>query len=137
MKAVKERVHQKTVVSWWRMQYPKLARCLQASSSGAVLAGDERSRGIQMAVLKSCGLVIGQADLFLSIPKHGYHGLYIEMKSLSGKISDDQKEFLEEMRKLGYGAAVCFGADAAILTIRNYMGENLGAVAQTTLSTEN
>lgn len=118
---VKESSHQKTVVAWWRAQYPKLARCLQASASGAVLGGNVRARAIQMQSLKACGLVVGQSDLFLSIANNGLHGLYIEMKSLKGVISDEQQEFIEAMSEQGYGVQVCFGADAAINAIKNYM----------------
>lgn len=121
MKAIKEIDHQKTVVAYWRTQYPKLARCLQASSSGAVLGGNIRARAMQMNNLKACGLVIGQSDLFLSIARGGYHGLYIELKSMTGKPSDDQKEFIIDMTNQGYLAGVSYGADEAIANIKTYM----------------
>lgn len=121
MKDVKESQHQKTVVAWFRAQYPKLHRCLQASSSGAVLGGNIRARAMQMNSLKACGLVVGQADLFLSIPLNGYHGLYIEMKSLTGMTSNEQDEFLKDMSLQGYDCFVAFGADEAIEKIKSYL----------------
>jgi hypothetical protein len=121
MRKVKERDGQKTVVEYWRAQYPKLWRCLQASSSGAVLGGNIKARAMQMSSLKACGLVVGQADLFLSIAKQGYHGLYIEMKSLKGQLSAEQEAFIDDMQAQGYAAMPCFGADEAIEAIKGYM----------------
>lgn len=123
MKEIKESSHQKTVVAFFRAQYPKFHRCLQASSSGAVLGGNVRARAMQMNSLKACGLVVGQSDLFLAVPRNGYHGLFIEMKSLKGRLSDDQDAFITDMLTMGYDCYVAFGADEAIEKIKNYMEE--------------
>lgn len=110
-----------TVVSWFRTQYPKFRRRLQASGNGAFLAGDKKQRIIQAAKLKRAGQVAGQSDLFLSIPRKGFGGLYIEMKALDGRATKEQLEFLDDMTDAGYMAVMCKGANAAIDTIRSYM----------------
>ena len=121
MAELKETQHQIKVVKWWRETYPTLWRCLQASASGAVLGGNPRARAIQMNTMKASGLVIGQCDLFLAIPKHNYHGLYIEMKASKGVVSVEQEEFIESMRAQGYMAEVCYGNEAAIELIKSYI----------------
>jgi hypothetical protein len=120
---LKEGQHQMQVVKWWRTTYPHLHKSLQASASGAVLGGNPRARAMQMNTMKASGLVIGQADLFLAIPKQSYHGLYIEMKAMKGRPSDDQLDFIDDMRKQGYKAEVCYGHEAAIEEIKNYIDQ--------------
>lgn len=72
--------------------------------------------------LKAEGVRPGVSDLFLSVPKGCYHGLYIEMKAISGRASDEQKAWIAAAREYGYRAEVCFGAEAAWLVICEYLG---------------
>lgn len=72
------------------------------------------------AKLKRMGLKKGFPDLFFPIPRGGYHGLFIEMKYGKGKLSDDQKEWLQSLSDSGYACYVCYGADEAIRIIKNY-----------------
>ena len=71
--------------------------------------------------LKASGLVPGVSDLFLMIPKDGWHGLFIEMKVRGGKLSDSQKEFMGLATLMGYQAVVCYGFDEAKDAITNYL----------------
>lgn len=50
------------------------------------------------------GLTRGIPDLFLAIPQEwpGHHGLYIEMKAVGGKVSDDQVEVMKLLTEQGY-----------------------------------
>lgn len=57
--------------------------------------------------LKAEGVRPGVADLMLSIPGKNNHGLYIEMKTSKGKMSDEQKEFARAVIKQGYRYVVC------------------------------
>jgi hypothetical protein len=43
--------------------------------------------------MKDEGVRAGVADLILLIPRHGFAGLLVEMKTPDGKQSDSQKEF--------------------------------------------
>jgi len=121
MADLKEAAHQAIVVRWWRAQYPKLWRNLQASANGAVLGGNPRQRAIQMNNLKASGLIVGNADLFLAIPKAHYHGMYIEMKALKGVVSEEQSAFLGDMIDQDYRVKIAYGADDAIEAIQLYM----------------
>lgn len=70
---------------------------------------------------KKQGLVIGESDLLFTIPRGGYHGIAIEMKTKTGKMSAEQEEYLEFMREMGYAAFCCRGADEAITVLKGYM----------------
>lgn len=59
------------------------------------------------AILKGEGMTEGVADLMLALPRGGFHGLFIEMKTPVGSPSPDQREFLELMSSVGYAVAVC------------------------------
>jgi hypothetical protein len=104
---------QVAVITWFRMQYPKLI--MFAIPNGGV-------RNIVTAVkLKSEGVLAGVADLFLMKANTKYHGLFIEMKAPKGKVSDQQKYFIEQAKAQGYAACVCFGFDEAQAAINNYL----------------
>lgn len=72
--------------------------------------------------LRSEGLSKGFPDLMLACPNNGYHGLFIELKRKDGKPSPEQMAWLESLRNHGYQACVCWGADEAIATIKEYLG---------------
>lgn len=71
--------------------------------------------------LRRQGVKAGVSDLFLPFPTEDYHGLYIEMKSNKGRLSEKQAEFIEDMTRNGYKAVVCYSAEAAISVIKNYI----------------
>jgi len=61
-------------------------------------------------------------DLMLAVPRRGFHGLFIEMKrTKGGTISDEQNQFLHELRLAGYNAVCCRGSDEAIRAISVYL----------------
>ena len=69
----------------------------------------------------------GIPDLFLPVARHGYHGLFIEMKRRkNGKLSEEQEKMLGNLREQGFCAWVCKGADSAIEVITGYLsnGDN-------------
>lgn len=73
--------------------------------------------------LKKMGVRAGVSDYFLMVPKNGKSGLFIEMKSLTGKPSDSQVSFLETARGLGYECAVCKSSMEARETIEAYLSK--------------
>ena len=119
-----EHTEQVALIQWYRMQYPKYAKCLFSIPNGAHLAGDARLRAIKMNNLKASGLVPGVSDLMLMIHKGGWHGLFIEMKVKGGKLSDSQKEFMTVATAMGYQAVVCYGFNEAKDAINNYLQSN-------------
>lgn len=57
----------------------------------------------QRAVLDvAMGITKGIPDTFLSMPKHGYNGLYVEFKTPEGKLSQVQKEVIALLETQNY-----------------------------------
>lgn len=73
------------------------------------------------AKLKAEGVRAGVPDLFLPVSRHGFHGLFIELKAKGGKLQTNQADWLAHLTEQGYMAVVCVGADKAIQTIREYL----------------
>lgn len=96
-------------------RHPAL-RNMTASANGG-------KRAMNTAVqLKRAGVSPGYPDIILDYPSQGYHGLRIELKSMTGYASREQKDWIERLRANGYRAEVCRGADAAWACLRDYLG---------------
>ena len=113
--SLSEHKEQVLLIRWWKLQHPKLAKCLFAIPNGG-------HRNIVTAMkLKDEGVVSGVSDLFLMMPRGDWHGLFIEMKAKKGRVSPEQKEFLDVASGMGYLAVVCFGFDDAKKVIETYL----------------
>lgn len=114
----REDQEQETVIQWTeavRRRYPGVDRIYHIPNGG-------KRNAAEAAHLKRLGVKAGVPDLFLPVPLHGYHGLYIEMKADKGRVSEKQSEWLGWLTNQGYCTAVCYGADQAICVIKNYYG---------------
>ena len=67
------------------------------------------------------GLKPGVPDLFLPVARGGYHGLYIEMKTPTGRLSKEQTWWLDQLTQQGYFCRVCYGFDEALNLIKDYL----------------
>lgn len=98
--------------------FPVLSR-LYAIPNGAYLA-----RGAAgYFALASAGLKKGVPDMCLPVARKGYHSLYIELKTETGKLSDDQRRWLSELRGDGNYSVVCVGSESAIECLTWYLSE--------------
>lgn len=77
------------------------------------------------ARMKAQGLRSGVPDLMFAYPHAGQPGLFIEMKSPKpkGKVTDNQKKWLERLQGAGYVTAVCWGMEEAKQVILDYLGQ--------------
>lgn len=126
-----EYAEQSALVRWFRRQYPKLQKLLIANLNGAKLApvngkafahlSEAARRGIAWKRLEEQGAVKGAADLFLSIPSGIYAGLYIEMKTMHGRQSPEQKEFEKAVIENGFGYCVPKGFESAKKCVLSYL----------------
>ena len=113
-----EAQEQAAVIEWWRFAcrkygVPEVALLHIANEgTGSVVRGRLQKRQ---------GVRAGVADLFLSVPRGGFSGLWLEMKRKDGWVRPEQREFLIRMQELGYDCAVCRGAEAAREKIHAYM----------------
>lgn len=71
-------------------------------------------------LMKDLGMRSGVSDLFIAMPFRGFCGAWIELKSKHGRLSQEQKLFLEDMESQDYFAAVCWSIEDAIETISWY-----------------
>jgi hypothetical protein len=76
---------------------------------------------LAMVFLKREGLRPGTADLMLCLPGHNSAGLFIELKTATGKVSAEQEQFIADVRKFGYRAEVCRSAAEARNVICAYI----------------
>lgn len=90
------------------------------SRTYAIPNGGGRSKS-QAGRLKAEGVRPGVSDIFVSYPSGVFHGLYIEMKSLTGLPSREQRAWIAESVNLGYSAACCRGATEAMQLWRSYV----------------
>lgn len=117
-----EHAEQCVVVRWFDLSFPQYRGRLFAVPNGAHLAGTVGQRCAKMNRAKAEGLRVGVPDLMLPVPRHGLHGLFIEMKRIKGsKTEAEQIEWLEFLGSQGYMAVLCKGADAAMDTIKSYL----------------
>ncbi len=73
--------------------------------------------------LKAEGVKAGVPDLFLPVPRKGFHGLFIELKIGKNKPTKLQLEKFEELTNQGYLVVLCYGWQSAMEAIENYLTE--------------
>ena len=111
-----EAAEQENVIKWARdneKTYPFLWM-LHSSLNGVKLSK------IQAGKAKASGMLSGVPDLFLPVPRGCFFGLYIEMKSATGRIMPSQSRYLSAVSDFGYSAVVCYSANEAIEKIKEY-----------------
>jgi len=109
-----EHAEQVELIQWYRRTYGN--SLLVAIPNGGVRHAAVGAR------LKLEGVSKGFPDLFLPIPTPTHHGLFIELKRREGgRLSKEQKEWLDYLTGAGYEARVCAGAGEAIIVITNYL----------------
>lgn len=118
MTAAKESAEQIALMSWANLQaktMPELARLY------AVPNGGSRHK-LEAVNLKRQGVKRGVPDLCLPVPRHGRHGLYIELKRTQGSTtSKEQKDWIAYLNEAGYVAVICKGFDEARAAILEYL----------------
>lgn len=82
--------------------------------------GGKRSKS-EAARFKAMGVKAGVSDIFLPVPRGKYHGLYIELKALDGKVSKDQRKFLDRVIEQGYAGFVAYGGEDAAEIVEAYL----------------
>ena len=100
-------------VKWFRLRYPDVV--LFAIPNGGARSAVTGRR------MKDEGVLAGAADLFLSHPAKGLHGMYIEMKREDGSLQRSQKAFGDRVRSAGYAYEVCRSFDDFKEVATNYL----------------
>lgn len=89
----------------------------------AVPNGGARNK-ITAAILKAEGVLAGVPDVLLLEPRGKFHGLAIEFKDTSGRLTPEQRDMLQHLVEVGYCCAVAYDAELAWqFTVRYLRGE--------------
>lgn len=114
-----EHTEQAAVCDWLDHYYPNVL--YWANINGAWLAGSRQQRIMQVNKLKAEGYLPGVADLTIAEPRGGYHGMFLEMKTITGSLSENQEWFLAQVRERGYYAVTAYGYDEAVQYLTDYL----------------
>lgn len=114
-----ERQHQQAVMKWARQpsireRWPELALLHH-------IKNETTGGAAEVAADKAMGVKKGVPDLCLPVTRGGFHGLYIEMKTPSGKASEAQRWWVTRLTEQGYRVVVCHGYDAAVAELCWYL----------------
>ena len=95
-------------------EIPELAELFHVPNGG------HRNKPVA-ARLRREGVKAGIPDIFLLVPRNGYHGLAIEMKARGKKPTKAQDEWLARLGRRGYLAVTCHGFEDARDLILTYL----------------
>ena len=114
-----EAQHQALLIKWTQLpsireQYPELKLLHHIPNGG-------KRDTIEAKHLKAQGVKSGVPDLCLPVARKEYHGLYIEMKTETGKPSDNQKWWIEQLNGQKYKAVICHGWEEARKCLTDYL----------------
>lgn len=103
--------HQYAVMLWAqqesiRARWPELSRLYH-------IENERQCSPQQAARRKRMGVKKGVPDLCLPVPRGKYHGLYIELKTPTGRVSPEQRWWLGNLNADGYCALPCYGWEQA------------------------
>ncbi len=118
-----ESAEQQVIFEWAVLHYKKYP-CLEWCCFSVPNGGSRHK--LEAYNLKKQGAKSGVSDILLLVPRGGYHGLCLELKVGKNKATDNQKMFLQEMKKQGYYTIVCYGALESIETIQRYLNMTEG-----------
>lgn len=106
------------LLKWWQYfcRTKKLPESLLYHIPNASVGGARRG-----AMLKAMGVRKGIPDYCLAIARGGFHGLYLEMKTVDGRISPEQKILGHQLREQGYDVRFSFSTSDAMRIIEDYL----------------
>lgn len=123
-----ESLLQMQVVNHLRQFHPDVlftASIQENASGGRTKTGKWVINLRQAGRRKAMGYKAGTPDLMIFEPRllgqMHYKGLFVEMKTIKGTASEDQRIFLAELIRRGYKTAVCKGVADAVDTITAYL----------------
>lgn len=117
-----EHQEQAALFSWAEFhthRWPELALMF------AIPNGGKRNK-VTAAMLKAEGVKPGVPDICLPVTRTPCPGLYIEMKTGTGRLSSTQRSWLLALIAQGYRAEVCRGWQEAQQVIIEYLGGDEG-----------
>ena len=117
MSARIESQHQMNLFCWANMvrnQYPEL-ELMYAIPNGADVSGRHRIRLVRE------GLKSGMPDIHLPVSRHGYHSLYLELKTGTGRTSRNQERMMNLLEDHGNLCKVSRSLHESIRILEEYL----------------
>ena len=113
---------QRDIVKWYKETWPEHSQALRVSMNGINLGGGQRA-AIMIKQMRAQGMVDGEADIAILIPKPPFGCLILEHKASDSahKLTEEQGTYLEYHNSIGNCAAMTKGIDAAKAAITTYM----------------
>jgi hypothetical protein len=116
---------QQSIIQWrdeiGQHKWPELA-WLHHAANGGKIAGRNKNEILRNgAKRKSLGVVKGIPDLFLPYNNGIYGGMYIELKTTTGKLSPEQLNFRDFAVKNGFSWLCLRSTEDVINVIESYM----------------
>lgn len=105
------------VVRMHENRWPELRLLFAVPNGGA-------RNAIVAKKLKAEGVRPGVPDYLLPVARAGFHGLALELKTLTGYASREQRDWIASLRREGWRAEVCRGWSAAWDVLREYLGDD-------------
>lgn len=108
---------QRDCISWLRSAYPDLQNRFTATVGGAHL----KNGPITYNKLRASGYLPGIPDVLIFKARYPFHGLFIEMKTASGRVTEQQVAVHDALRAEGYMLAVCRSIQEFQTTVSVYL----------------
>ncbi|MDR2820943.1 MAG: VRR-NUC domain-containing protein [Desulfovibrio sp.] len=97
-----------------KAKYPELAAAFAIPNGG--------HRFIQVAAkLQAEGVKAGVPDIFIPAPRGKLHGLFVELKAETGRLSDAQEAMMRTLLTCGYACIWARGWERAWKAIKGYL----------------
>ena len=112
-----ESSEQKAFFRWWGMmkhRWPNYI-CFAIPNGG-------RRDAITGARLRLEGVLAGVPDIFLAKAASGKYGMFIEMKTKRGRLSERQRDLFPLLEAVGYAVVVAPGWKEAADAVEMYLG---------------
>lgn len=117
MRQVEHKI-QCAIVKWFYYAYPQY----RGGLFFAVPNGGHRN--IQTAArLKAEGVTAGVSDLMLLVARRGFHSLCVEVKTMTGRQSENQKNWQAKVEAQGFKYAIVRSLDDFAELVRWYLDE--------------
>lgn len=115
-----EQILQINFINWINYHYPDIGDLTYH------FANERKCTPQQGVLLRRMGVKRGVADLFIAYPRAqtNFSGLWLELKTETGKLTKEQREFLEKMRAQGYCASCAWGIEQAKDIFLAYINNN-------------
>jgi len=126
--------HQHALFAWartYRVRGPGIVGTAYLAQYMIAIPNGGYRKALEAQRLLGLGVKPGVSDIFLPLPRNGYHGLWIEMKkpltdfpspsAAKAAFTDSQRAWQQRMKAVGYACAVCYGWPEAHHVLMDYL----------------